>query len=321
MSSSLIYFHGDFQITQVVGHTGTFPNRIFSIKGQLLSNDYKYGDVVLGDILYDYDWKKYEVKGFENSIMPVHNRTLLCTERPEGNIGLTGSISTGLGLMVRPQTFGDLIIGNKKREHQTYFCPDSYLAATNNCNIGENTTLAAIISCHNSTNDVDESLMVNEICSMGTSLISDQNLVKNISICPTGTVGELFPKVLALKTHQYCFKSEDDNAPMRRGFLAQEVQTQFPEMVKTNFRRKHQTRKNDNGIWVDNLNNAVDTEIYTIVVDNEHPNMGFYYTTENRSHMCVDSTAMLEKIWIIMQKLIEENETLKTRVTTLEGHH
>ena len=123
---------------------------------------------------------------------------------------------------------------------------------------------------------VDESLMVNELCMMGSSIISDEKLKKNISQCPTGSTSILFNKVKALKTYEYQFKTEDSNSAKRRGFIAQRVDEQFPEIVKKNYRRAHPVRKNSSDQWIDEDGNIVDTGTYTIVIDDEHPDMGYF---------------------------------------------
>jgi hypothetical protein len=318
---TLISFHGDYEINEILSSTGTFPNRTYYIKGLFLNDNFKYGDVSLADILFDKDWKKYEIQGFNTNNVPVFKRSLVCREMPDGNTGLDGiNPSLGVGFIMRSNTFSDVLIENKKNTRNNKE-NNNFLAATSNCFISDGVKRAGIVCCHDMTNDVDESLMVNELCVMGNNIISDENLKKSIIECPTGTASALFNKVKSVKTYEYLFKTEDSNAGMRRGFIAQRMEEQFPELVKKTYRKAHPVRKQSNNQWIDEDDNIIDTNIHSIEINQEHPNVGFFYTTKNRTNMCIDNIGLLEVMWVTIQKLIEKNETLENRVSTLEGYY
>jgi len=316
-------FSGDYDLQSIVGSTGIFPNREYTLDGIFYDKygEYAYHDAKSGDILYDADWKKYEVQQFNPSTGPLYLRKLIVREKPEGNTGLTGTSPTmGTGMLVRQNTFSDLVAWSHEPNviNQKYY--DNFMGATDNCSIPAGTRRAAILCSQNMTNQVDESLMVNEICNMRSNIISDENLKKQIAECPAVTGIDQFTKFLATKTYEFKFKDDDSSAPMRRGFIAQRMQEQFPSAVLTTFQRKYPVKKSGDQ-WLDEDDNVVDTETHTITVDSDHPDRGSYFTTENRDHICIDSTALLEVMWVTMQELINENTSLKSRVTVLEGHH
>lgn len=60
-------------------------------------------------------------------------------------------------------------------------------------------------------------------------LTSDKRLKKNISFLP-----EALPQIKGLKAYQYVYKDQENNAKKSFGFIAQEVQNVFPELVKEN---------------------------------------------------------------------------------------
>jgi len=311
---------GSYKLNQIVGSTGVFPNRIYNIKGVYddYVGEYGYFHIEEGDMFHDYDGKKYEVLGFDPEIGPLFLRDLVVREKPEGNTGLTGiSPSLGVGTIFRENTFSDLIISSNSMTGKKYY--DNFMAATRNCCFGTETQRASILCGKNMINDADDTLMVNEICNMASNIISDQDLKKDIVECTSMDTTEQFTKFKNVKTYNFRFNEEPTSAPVRTGFIAQDIYAQFPHIGKTTFTREHRAKKNSSDQWIDLMGNVIDTGTHTIIVDSEHSDRGCYYTTENRDKMCIDSIALLELMWSTCKKLIEENDALKVRVDALEN--
>jgi len=315
-----ISFNGDFTLNNVIGTTGFYPNRHFILDGTFSDDNLKYKlfDSKFGDIFYDVDMKKYEVQGFNKNTGPLFYRKLVVRELPEGNTGYASlNPSVGKGFIVRPSIFSDMIKSIKQSSINEKF--NNFLFGTSNCIINNGTKNAGILCAKNITNDVDESVIFNEVCNMSINIMSDQNLKKDIQQCPSVNSSTQFSKFMAVNTFEYKFKNDDDSAPMRRGFIAQNVQSQFPELVKTTYQKESIVYKDSNNNWIDENENIVDTNMHSIIIDSEHPDKGKYYTTMNRKNICIDSIAMFETLWVTIQKLIEENENLKARVDNLES--
>jgi hypothetical protein len=56
--------------------------------------------------------------------------------------------------------------------------------------------------------------------------ISDRRFKKNIQSC-----GQVLPDILALEAKKYHYNNQDDQSKLSFGFIAQEVQEHFPELV------------------------------------------------------------------------------------------
>ena len=317
-------FSGSYHVYTVNGITGTYPCRTFNINGIFIGNssEYTYSDVIRGDIFYDVIGKRYQILGFDPEDGLILKRGLKILEIPieifgsTGINGDTGLPETGRGLIMKPDAKEDDILNRLKFKAQGYNTFHNTLISTKNCKIDEGVQNSAIISAKNKKNDVQYCLMTNEICSNRFTIISDSKMKKNIVECPDVDAASLFSKIKKIKTYQYKFLEDDENAPMRTGFIAQNVTEEFPDLVLKNYRfEKNIYKKTDNN-WYDYDDNLINTG--DIEPNPHNPSIGIKYETTNRSTMSIDGVAFLEKIWVTLQKLIIENENLKARITALE---
>ncbi|MES2224441.1 MAG: tail fiber domain-containing protein [Patescibacteria group bacterium] len=140
----------------------------------------------------------------------INTKRNALTVLKNGNVGITAAVPAYL-LTVGDATVADGIIGH-------------FETASGTC-------------------DIDPSVVGGVLCT------SDMNAKKNISvladnspwsfnnnITPANT--SVFAKVLALTPVQYSFKTESDSELKHTGFIAQEVEQLFPELVNTNSQGK-----------------------------------------------------------------------------------
>ena len=199
------------------------------------------------------------------------------------------------------------------------------IIASRSCSFGNNINCAAIIGCDQIQNQGDYSavmayfggtfsytytLTAKDICYTSWSMVSDRDEKKNI--VPVESDENLIEKICQVPIYRYRFKNEDSTKQLKEGFIAQDVQNIFSDLVsQEHVTYKHIYRKSPTDkIWYhkedDSPIDLTSIDINTVKFDKNDPLKAKYgYLLKNEKLRI--RTRDLETILIMgIQKMVTD---------------
>lgn len=184
---------------------------------------------------------------------------------------------------------------------------------------------AAVIGGNTLTSQASNSLTSNAMYATAFNVTCDASEKKAVIDSVKDEGSDAFTaKLMSVKPKQYRLASEDDGAPKRAGFVADEVEAAFPGVVKRTWRNESVASYDEkDGQWKDDTGRVyreadVDksrAEKYAIA----ELNWGMVYTDEPLQHAVIDTTAMMSALLSAVRHLQIQSTAQKAEIAALKS--